>query len=152
MSNLLTPLGLVPWHKYIRNPTGRSACALSDPMPIHPGARIRTDRGVRGLELDEFCWGLGYLKTNSSQVSRPVALRTTPIFHWEFLSTALSGCPAEVASPTSSPPSSMPPWLPADDPPEDPSSFSWKPSDLQKGEMVLTASCKSQGCMGNLPQ
>ena len=101
MSNLLTPPGLVPKYKYIKKPKGRSVCALSDPMPIHPGALIRTERGVRGLLLDEFCRGLGYLKSEAAEVSQPVAMRTTPVFHWEFLSTALSGCPAKVAVPLS---------------------------------------------------
>ena len=66
MSNLLTPLGLIPRHLYLKSSTAQASCAASDPMPTHPGARIRTTKGVRGLALDEFCRGLGYLKDDSS--------------------------------------------------------------------------------------
>ena len=133
MANLLTPPGLVPRHKYISSPVGRSSCAATDPMPIHPGARIQTERGVRGLQLDEFCRGLGYSKLDAAQVSHPMASRTTPIFHWEFLSTALSGCPAEVVNPVLPSGSPLSTKNIQTDDVSEPPSFSWSPPDLQKG-------------------
>ena len=133
MFNLLTPPGLVPRYLYVKDPTATSSCAASDPIPTHPGTRIRTTMGVRGLALDEFCRGLGYLKEESSQVPCQLALQTTPLFHWEFLSPALSGCPAQVVPPTEDPGTTHSPQGPEEAPPVDPSSFTWSPPNLQEG-------------------
>ena len=102
-------------------------------MPIHPGARINTTKGVRGFALDEFCRGLGYLKEESSQVPHQIAKRTTPLFHWEFLSSAVSGCPAQDVKPREDPLPTYPTPLPEATPPVDPSNFTWAPPNLQEG-------------------
>ena len=81
MSNLLTPPGLVPRHKYLSRSVEGAVCARTDPMPGHPGALIRTEKGVRGLLLSEFCHGLGFPKSLSEHLSRPMAIRTTSVFH-----------------------------------------------------------------------
>ena len=114
-------------------PKGRYTYALSDSMPIHCGALIWTERGVQGLVLDEFCRGLGYLKSEAADVSPPVTMHTTLVFHWELLSTALSGCPAKVAVPLSTTTESPQAEESRSDPPKDPSNFSWTPPDLAKG-------------------
>ena len=133
MSNLLTPPGLVQKHLYLKASSALASCAESDPMPIRPGARIRTTKGVRGLALDEFCRGLGYLKKESSQVTHQMAMRTTPLFHWEFLSPALSGCPAQDVKPREDPLPTYPTPIPETTPPADPSNFTWTPPNLQEG-------------------
>ena len=132
MSNLLTPPGLVPKHLYLKASSAPASCAASDPMPIHPGARIRTTKGVRGLALDEFCRGLGYLKKESSQVPHQIAMRPTPLFHWKFLSSALSGCPAQDVKPREDTLPTYPTPLPEATPPVDPSNFTWAPPNLQE--------------------
>ena len=78
MSNLLTSPDLVPKHLYLKASSALGSWVASDPMPIQPGARIRTTKGVRDLALDEFCRRLGYLKEESSQVPHQMAMRTTP--------------------------------------------------------------------------
>ena len=92
--------------------SSQASCAASDPMPFHPEARIRTNKSLRGLALDEFCRGLGYLKDDSSQVPQQMAIRTTPLFHWEFLASALSGCPAQAGKPRVDPLPSYPTPIP----------------------------------------
>ena len=121
MANLLTPPGLVPKHLYLTASSAPASYAASNLMHIHPGARIRTTKGVRGLTLEEFCRGSGYLKEESSQVPHQMAMRTTPLFHWEFLSSALSGCPAQDVKPREDPLPTYPTPIPEATPPVDPS-------------------------------
>ena len=133
MSNLFTPPGLVPKHLYLKASSVPVSCAASDPMPTHPGARIRTTKGVQGLALDEFCRGLGYLKKGSSQVPHKMAMRTTPLFHWEFLSSVLSGCPTQDVKPREDPLSTYPTPISEAIPPVDPINFTWTLPNLQEG-------------------
>ena len=140
MSNLLIPPGLVPKHLYLRDTKTKSINGVVPdarvcPMPDRPGALIRTEHGIRGLQLEEYCRGLGMSSSASKLLSRAVAVRTTSLFHWEYLSPALAGAPAIVVSPhqlglrtvhkdsdddpTSTDPVSAP--------------FAWKPPNLREG-------------------
>ena len=102
-------------------------------MPIHLGARICTTKGVQGLALDEFCCRLGYLKDESSQVPHQIARWTTPLFHWEFLSSALSGCPSQDVKPREDLLPTYPTLILETTPSVDPSNFTWTPPNLQEG-------------------
>ena len=79
MANLLTPPGLSKT-KYIEHSKGPISNASSDCMPAHPCSLIRTDKGVRMLQVDEFSWGLGFSKSQSELVSRGSAQRTIQFF------------------------------------------------------------------------
>ena len=134
MSNLLTPTGLVPAYLYLQDQEyPAAAVARLDSMPDRPGARIRTERGVRGLLAEEYCRGLGLASSDSTKLSRSVAIRTTSVFHWEYLSPVLSGMaptsplPAVVSS---APMDAFGP-IPADT--ESVPPFQWSPPDLQQG-------------------
>ena len=140
MSNLLTPPGLVPRHKYLSRSVEGAVCARTDPMPGRPGALIRTEKGVRGLQLNEFCHGLGFPKSISEHLSRSMAVRTTSVFQWEFLSPALSEIPPKMATSPDTAFASVSSTV--DENAELTSNaagtaacppFSWKPSDLKEG-------------------
>ena len=64
-----------------------------------------------------FCHGLGFPKSSSEHLSRPMACRTTSVFHWEFLSSAYE--PGELLSEAADPAAYT--------------LFSWKPPDLKEG-------------------
>ena len=128
------PISLVPTYLYLQDQEGTTvAVACIDPMPDRPCARIRTEHRVRSLIAEEYCRGLGLVSSESIKLSRSVAIRTTSVFHWEYLSPVLSG--TELTSPL--PEAFSPP--PADafgSNPTDTESvppFQWSPPDLQKG-------------------
>ena len=133
MANLLTPSGLSKT-KYIKHPKGPISNATTDCMPAHPCALIRTDKGVRMLQVDEFSRGLGFSKYQSELVSGGLARRTTSVFHWEYLSSVLAGqSPKKVATRNV-------PCVPVidliapllnDTPPT--LDFTWKPANLCEG-------------------
>jgi hypothetical protein len=133
MANLLTPSGLSKT-KYIKHPKGPISNATTDCMPAHPCALIRTDKGVRMLQVDEFSRGLGFSKSQSELVSGGLARRTTSVFHWEYLSSVLAGqSPKKVATRNV-------PCVPVidliapllnDTPPT--LDFTWKPANLCEG-------------------
>ena len=107
-------------------------------MQIYPGARIRTTKGVQGFALGEFCCGLGYLKDELPQVSHQMAMRPTPLIHWEFLSSALSGCPVQDVKPRKDPLLTYPTPIPETTAPVDPSNFTWTPPNFhEKGKWFL---------------
>ena len=82
MSNLLTPPGLVSKHLYLRESKVQSLKEVVPdarvcPMPDRPGALISTEKGIRGLQLDEYCRGLGMSNSDSRTSIRAMATRTT---------------------------------------------------------------------------
>ena len=138
MSNLLTPPGLVRC-RYIRRPLNDPciASAHSDPMPSRPGALIETDKGIRPLQTDEFCRGLGFLKSNIERIDGGLARRVTSVYHWEYLSSVLSGTPPDIVPHPAAP--SFPlidliaPFAPSTEPTPPSFAFEWKPKDLSIG-------------------
>ena len=134
MANLLTPPGLCK-SKFIRRPQGLIMNASTDPMPSHPQALIRTDKGVRMLQTDEFSRGLGFTKSESELVTGGLARRTTSVFHWEYLSTALAGDPPIRVDGPSAPCvpviDLLAPLTVDDTPPT--FDFTWQPKDLSEG-------------------
>ena len=134
MSNLLTPTGLVPAYLYLQDqecPT--AAVARLDSMPDRPGARIRTERGVRGLLAEEYCRGLGLTSSDSTKLSRSVAIRTTSVFHWEYLSPVLSGTAPTSPLPAAASSTPMDAFGPIPADTESVPPFQWSPPDLQQG-------------------
>jgi len=89
MSNLLTPLGLVPKRLYLQRKSGHFPHAHRDPMPHQSGAFIETKKGVRCLTADELARGLGILKGADQNLREKPLKRTTSLFRWEYLSYSL---------------------------------------------------------------
>ena len=89
MSNLLTPAGLLKTG-YLEEDTIRCPIpnAESEPMPATVGSLIRTERGVRRLQVDEVYRGLGS-QTKDFTPSRNILARTTSAFLFEALSFSL---------------------------------------------------------------
>ena len=153
MSNLLTPPGLVPKCCYISEEVVIQGDSRTDPMPNKPGARIRTERGVRGLRLDEYCRGLGLSDSLSKCLPRGVAVRTTSLFHWEYISSSLMSAKPEPLSPLFLDHSF--PMLSIEKPKNtlvNKSPFSWEPKDIHEGSKWfltrlenLTEACKFFG-------
>jgi hypothetical protein len=145
MGNLLIPWGLIPRHvKRARDAPANLTLLPSsqtDPMPNQVGAWIRTDHGVRRLQVEELYKGLGCSKHPDPQhkVCASTCRHTTSLFIWETLSTSILGVPP-------SPPDDLNlfnDWeglrnqvLPQSDLPDKPTApppFEWKPPDLSKG-------------------
>ena len=90
MGNLLTPPGLLPQKIYCDLPFDSPRVDL-DPMPCFPGAWVKTDQGHRRLLLEETARGLGVPKgwnLDQSKLTGGTLLRTTSLYHWEFLSSS----------------------------------------------------------------
>ena len=139
MSNLLTPAGLVPRHLYLSCASHPEAIdARTDPMPDRPGVVIQTEKGVRGLKVDECCRGLGVPTSNSTELKRSIAKRTTSVFHWEYLAPSLAGFPSIVLEPNRVGLTTVSPALLSSDAYESDATsveppFDWKPPDLREG-------------------
>ena len=130
MSNLLTPPGLIKSTSYCCL-TLDSPQATSDPMPCFPGAWIITEHGHRRLLLDECARGLGIPKDwrlDPRKLNGNTLLRTTSVFHWEFLSTSfLPTVSTSYQAGSSSPSATIVPSSLTD---MSPPPFSWRPPSL----------------------
>jgi hypothetical protein len=92
MSNLLTPPGLIKPHTYVANCTG-DPISPAEPMPAEPRAYIQTEVGSQPLLLEETARELGLRKEwglEPKMLQEGLLERTTSIFFWEYLSTALT--------------------------------------------------------------
>jgi hypothetical protein len=142
MSNLLTPPGLVGSHKYVDGRKG-DPVAFIHPMPSSMGAYVQTERGTRRLMPEETSRGLGVpkeWKIDPKKISEGSLERTTSLFHWEHLSSTLSGVAGALMTTATRVEPLLPPldWrgmrdktrpTPATNVP-----FSWKPPDLREGK------------------
>jgi hypothetical protein len=66
--------------------------ALLDPMPPAMGAYVQTTRGTRRLMPEETGRGLGIpkeWKIDPDHITRGLLMRTTSLFHWEYILTTL---------------------------------------------------------------
>jgi hypothetical protein len=133
MSNLLTPSGLMRGHGtvYLDHAYHAAPNSATEPMPGKVGGLIRTDRGIRRLNLDETGQGLGLPKDCNPDLTEKALYRTTSVYHLEYLSDSFlsKGNPDTQLDPTSQPSlqedaSSAPTEYPP---------FEWKPPDLREG-------------------
>ena len=85
MSNLLTPPGLGRFRYFSNNVNGKVWNAATDLMPSQPGSRIRTEKGIRNLRLEEVGRALGFDKEAATKLKAHVAKRTTAVHHWEYI-------------------------------------------------------------------
>jgi len=133
MQNLLTPVGLIAKKSYVSTTTSIVSDASLDPMLPFPGALIRTELGIRRLQNNEYCRGLGYTKEILEQVPEKLARQRTSIYHWEYLSPILTGIPPESPTPVESLDDDIPVVnLISSSSTEAPPSFDfvWRPPDL----------------------
>ncbi|CAJ1936816.1 unnamed protein product [Cylindrotheca closterium] len=89
MGNLLTPPGLIPRKSYSQSGSTHTPHSLHDPMPNQIGAWIQTEKGVPRLLKEEVARGLGIPKGYEAEVSHKSLQRTSPLFHWEYISFSL---------------------------------------------------------------
>ena len=69
-------------------------------MPSHPGYLIRTEKGVRCLQVTEYCRGLGFINEETLKATPQLASATTSVYHWEYLLPVLSGTVSDRPTPT----------------------------------------------------
>jgi hypothetical protein len=146
MSNLLSPPGLTPGWVYRQAPNGPAPDAQGAPMPGQPGRYITDSTGrTRRLEVDEFIRGLGGPVKGPPQFGksdlRPSALRTTSLYHWEYLITSLSQNGSQHATARSGKQSPAHPPTGGQTAPttrEAPTPFHWCPPDLNPGSPWYT--------------
>ena len=105
MGNLLTPPGLLPPGTFTRKlppHVNHTSDPQLDCMPCGDwttdGPWLRTERGFRRLLPLEIARGLGIPKHRLSQdpIDRRHLLRTTSVFHWEYLGGGIRGLEPQV--------------------------------------------------------
>ncbi len=141
MSNLLTPPGRVPRWAYTDMVTVSPPYHRTEPMPSGPGRFIRTEEGIRRLEVDEFIRGLGGKPPDppvfGKHPLRKLAEHTTSLFHWEYLlSSLVTNIRLQDKGTGPTPPQSREERggapVRVGKPPEGPA-FQWAPPSLQPG-------------------
>jgi hypothetical protein len=132
-SNLLTPSGLLRGRGtvYLDQAYHAAPNSATEPIPGKVGGLIRTDRGIRCLNLDETGRGLGLPKDCNTDLTEKTLCRTTSVYHWEYLSDSFlsKDNPGTGLDPTSQP--SFPEDASSTPPKYAP--FKWKPPDLGEG-------------------
>jgi hypothetical protein len=138
MGNLLSPPGLTPGWVYRPAPQDPVPHAHRDPMPGQPGRFIVDSTGrTRRLEVDEFIRGLGGKTEGPPRFGksplRDMAIRTTSLFHWEYLFTSLSQKVNTHARALGDQPRGAPERPKANTTKVLPRPFQWQPPDLNPG-------------------